>query len=132
VPQRKNLPVFTQKRPTRKELDLMKTAEDCRIQKMTTAFWLPQHLTGFPSETWPEPLRLFEHRLSNRERSYGFATTPAETVFNLRKYYPDDKVLRDFANFVEAALADDPATTFKSEYKHVLIPRSTDGSFQVF
>jgi len=111
---------------------LIKTAEDCRIQKMAKAFWLPEHLTGFPSATWPEPLRLFEHRLSNRERSYDFEPTPADIVFNLRKYYPDDKVLMDFANFVEAALADDPETTFKSECKHVLIPRSTDGSFKVF
>jgi len=61
-----------------------------------------------------------------------FASKPSETVFNLRKYYPDDKVLMDFANFVEAAVADDPATTFKSEYRRVMIPRSTDGSFKVF
>lgn len=61
-----------------------------------------------------------------------FASKPSETVFNLRKNYPDDKVLMDFANFVEAAVADDPSTTFKSEYRRVMIPRSTDGSFKVF
>ena len=33
VPQRKELPMITQQRPTRKALKLMKTAEDCRIQK---------------------------------------------------------------------------------------------------
>ena len=132
VTQRKELPVFERQRPTPKELDLLESAEDCRIQKMTKAFWLPKHLAGSPSATWLEPLRLFEHRLTSEANSSWFASKPSETVFNLRKYYPDDKVLMDFTNFVEAAVADDPATTFKSEYRRVMIPRSTDGSFKVF
>ncbi|KAL3144451.1 hypothetical protein ABBQ32_004196 [Trebouxia sp. C0010 RCD-2024] len=103
-------------------------AEDHRIEAKKKCFWLPDHLTGSDtySETWPRPLRLFAYYLSRPASS--FRPTVPETVSNLRKYYPEDQVLMQFARFLESAIKDDPDVTFTHEYKHALIPRCPDGS----
>jgi len=129
-PKRKLPAVLTQRRPTPKELEFSKRAEDQRIQRLTKTFWLPEYLTGSDTETWPESLQLFEYYLTGK--STWSAPKPAEIVLNLRKYYPGDKTLMEFADFIQAAEADDPQVTFRSSYKHVVTPRSTDGSFKVF
>ena len=130
TPTRKQPAVFTKRRPSQKELELSKRTEDKRLRDMTKSFWLPEHLTGSGSDmdTWPEPLRLFEYRLTGG----GYRSPdPRTTVSDLRKFYGEDKVLMEFANFIEAAQEDDPGVTFAAEYKIVRIPRSTDGSFRI-
>ena len=131
-PSRKPLEVFTRRRPTPKELDNLIKAEDQRVKDKTRSFWLPTHLTGWPTESWPESLHFFASRLpDNRVRSR-YAPTLPEIVSNLRKYYPEDQVLTQFAEFLESAYQDDAEVTFATEHKHVLLPRSPDGSINIF
>lgn len=58
--------------------------------------------------------------------------SPQETVANLRKYYPDDKLLMQFADFMDTAGQNDPKVTFTKENNYVLFPRSPDGSIKLF
>lgn len=130
VPSHKPLDVVTKRRPDARELKRMRAEEESRVQQLSKTFWLPEHLSGHPTETWPESLHFFAHRLTHSPSSY--APSPEETVSNLRRYYPQDKLLMQFAEFVEEAGQNDPKVTFTEEYKHVLLPRSSDGSIKLF
>lgn len=109
----------------------MRAEEESRVQQMSKTFWLPMHLSGYPTETWPKPLHHFALRLAQPSSCYE-PPSPQETVSNLRSYYPDDKLLMQFADFLEAAGRSDPEITFTQEYKHVFLPRSPDGSIELF
>ncbi len=125
VPKRNALDVITGRRPTSRELLLLQKAEDDRVRAMTTTFWLPEHLSGWPSDTWPKPLRLFSYYL---EMTCSFEPTVSEIICDLRKYYPHEEVLMQCADFLESALQDDPNVRFTTCHKSVLMPRSPDGS----
>lgn len=96
---------------------------------MSKTFWLPEHLSGYPTETWPESLHMFAYYLASPS---SYAPSPQETVANLRKYYPDDKLLMQFADFVDTAGQNDPTVTFTKEDNYVLFPRLPDGSIKLF
>lgn len=117
--------VITGRRPTSKELRLLQKAKDGRARAMNKSFWLPEHLSGCPSGTGPKSLHDFSRYLGTR---YTFHPTVPEIIRDLRKYYPDDKVLMQCADFLESALQDDPNVCFMTCHKYVLMPRSPDGS----
>ena len=125
VPGGKAPEVITGRRPTSKELRLLRKAKDDRARAMNKSFWLPDHLSGCPSDTWPKSLHDFSCYLGTR---YRFHPTVPEIICDLRKYYPDDKVLMQCADFLETALQDDPNVCFTTCHKIVLMPRSPDGS----
>ncbi len=125
VPERNTPEVIMGRRPTSRELRLLRKAEDDRVRAMTKSFWLPEHLSGWPRGTWPKSLRDFSHDL---EQTHSFQPTVPEIICDLRKYYPHDEVLMQCADFLESALQDDPNVRFTSCYKSVFMPRSPDGS----
>ena len=134
VPTRKPLGVFENRRPTSKELDILRKSEGKRIRAMQRCFWLPQHLTGTgdDSETWPKPLRKFVYYLPDKRPASSYLPTVPEIISNLRKYYPEEQVLMELASFLESAVKDDPNVTFTQTPKSAFIPRCTDGSRNFF
>ncbi len=121
--------VTTRKRPTAKELDGMRKAEEARVKQQTKAFWLPNHLSGMPSDTWPKPLRMFSFSLPEpRSRYRSCQSTTPEIIASLRQHYPEDDVLMRFADFLDSAIRDDPKVTFETSYEQKLLPRNPDGS----
>ena len=125
VPNENAPEVITGRHPTSKELRLLRKAKNDRARAMNKSFWLPEHLSGCPSDTWPKSLHDFSSYLGTR---YTFHPTVPEIICDLRKYYSDDKVLMQCADFLESALQDDPNICFTTCHKYVLMPRSPDGS----
>ena len=117
--------VITGRRPTSKELRLLQKAKDDRARAMNKSFWLPEHLSGCPSDTRPKSLHDFSRYLGTR---CTFHPTLPEIIRDLRKYYPDDHIVDAMCGLSGISLAGRSKCLFTTRHKYVLMPRSLDGS----
>ena len=93
--------VYTGKRPSPTLLQKNHDIYLNQIMKSAKCFELSEHLSGTTFvDSWPEELQYIPHRVD----SDGFRHDPESISRSLRKFYPDDSTLMQFADFLDQGI----------------------------